>query len=133
LADILANQAALVAALQAGTDLTCYVGSRDSVEVPCLVVPLPEVEYDADFGADTHLLYAVRYLVGRADETVAQERIADAMSTDGATSIPAAVNADPTLDGTCDFATVTRAGRIGVYTYGEITYLGAEFTVDATT
>jgi len=127
LADILAVRSGLADAIRTGTGVRTYAGNRDQVETPCYVVPLPEVEYHTEFGNGIRCTFGVRYLVARADEVVAEERLAEAMSP---STLLAAAEADQTLDGTAETVAVTNASRMGVYAYGDIDYLGVEFTID---
>lgn len=132
MADILALRDALADAARTGTGVRCYKGNRDQVEPPCFVVGLPQrIEYDMAFarGADVHT-FGVRFVVGRTDEVVAEERLAAALDGEGDSSLKAALESDQSLGGVADTVTVTAAGQLGVYAYGEVDYLGVEFTVD---
>lgn len=133
MADILAIRDGLADAAKAGTGLRAYKGNRDQVETPCVVVPLPDVEYHTEFGGGIRCTFAVRFLVGRADEVVGEERLAAAMNPDGADSLAAALESDPTLGGVCETVAAVSASRLGVYAYGETDYLGVELTVDVLT
>ncbi len=131
MADSLAIRDAIADAL-ATTGLHAYKGYRDQVDTPCAVVGIPtEVSYDDTFNPeDSTPVFKVRVLVGRHDEQVSEERLADYLKP---SELKAAIEADPTLDGTADTVQVTSATGIGLYTYGEINYLGAELNITVTT
>lgn len=133
MADVLAAMTALASMLDADdVKVRGYVGNQDDPTVPCWIVKVPDVDYLETFGGDVKLTFSVRYLVERTNAQAAQEDVAAVMATGAASgTLNAVIEADGTLDGTVDWATVLRARNFGSYTYGEITYLGCEFDVEA--
>jgi hypothetical protein len=107
---------------------------RDLVAVPpggLAVVGLPTgVEYDATFarGADTYT-FVVRVLTGRQSERTAEVLLGQLVSGAGAKSAKAALEGYESL-GIGGTARMTSAGSFGSYVYGEIEFLGVEFTIE---
>lgn len=104
----------------------------DTVPIPCAIIGLPTaVEFDEVMarGADLYT-FTVRVLVARASERAAQRALFDYTSGTGTKSIKTAIESDSTLGGAADTVQVTSAGNLGVYGYGDVDYLGAEFTVE---
>lgn len=108
---------------------------RDVVSVPLgglAVVGLPtSVEYDFTFQrrADTYT-FTVRVLSGRQSERAAETLLAEFISGTGTNSIKAAFNANETLGGVAETMRVVSAAQLGSYVYGEVEYLGVEFTIE---
>lgn len=93
---------------------------------PMAHVVLGDLRYDeAMQGSADRYEFIVRVLVGRSDDRSAVDALDPYLS-----SVPAAVNADPTLGGACDSARVTEARNFGVYVVAETNLLGIEFVVD---
>lgn len=108
---------------------------RDVVSVPAgglAVVGMPTaVEYDATFarGADTYT-FTIRVLSGRQSERAAETRLAEFISGTGTSSVKAAFQNNDTLGGAAQTARIASAGQLGSYAYGEVEYLGVEFTLE---
>lgn len=104
----------------------------DTVPIPCAIIgPPASVTYDEVMarGADVYT-FTVRVLVARASERAAQRALFGYTSGTGNNSIKTAIESDRTLGGAADTVRVTSAGNLGVYAYGDVDYLGAEFTVE---
>lgn len=104
----------------------------DTAPVPvALIGPPSSISYDEVMarGADLYT-FSVRVLVARASERSAQVSLFDYLSGTGTKSVKAAFEADKTLDGSADTCRVTAATGIGIYSYGEVDYLGSDFTVE---
>ena len=52
------------------------------------------------------------------------------VSGTGARSVKAAFEGNEDLDGAADTSRVTSASALGSYVYGEVEYLGVEFTIE---
>lgn len=108
---------------------------RDLVSVPAgglAVVGMPtSVEYDFTFQrrADTYT-FTVRVLSGRQSERAAELLLAQFISGTGTNSVKTAFNADETLGGVAETVRVASAAQLGSYVYGEVEYLGVEFTIE---
>jgi hypothetical protein len=132
MADISAIASGLAAALAVIPKLRTQPEILDTVPVPCAVIgPPTSIEYDEAMarGADVYT-FTIRVLVARASERSAQRALSGYASGSGATSIKAAVEADPTLGGAAQTVRVASANGIGVYAYGDVDYLGLEFTTE---
>ncbi len=72
----------------------------------------------------------VYIIVGTVSDRSAQAKLDGFLSPTGEASIPAAVNADPTLGGVVEYAVCTTAQRYGEIVYAGVSYLGCEILVD---
>jgi hypothetical protein len=112
--------------------LRCHASIQDQVAVPAAVVGPPElINWDMTFrrSSDRYTI-PVRVYASRASERAGQDLLDGFLAGDGASSIKAAIEADPTLGGACDSCRVTQARGYGVYQIGGVDYLGVEFVVD---
>ena len=82
----------------------------------------------SNFSHDLSL--TVTLFVQRGQNRSTDEQLSGFISVSGDQSIYAAVDADSTLGGVVDDARVTLARNWGVYTWGEISYLGVVFDVE---
>jgi hypothetical protein len=119
----------------AGIDgLSRYPRPPSSVEVPAVVVSLPAGElgdYSPVMGQDCmDLTLVVNVFVQWGDDEAAWTELQPFVDRAGASSLFAAVNADPTLGGVVDSALPFNPTNFGPYTYGAVQYLGAEMTVE---
>jgi hypothetical protein len=125
---------ALAAALETIAGLRVFSYMPDSLAPPAAIVQLPEsIDYDLTFGrgADTYNL-RVLLLVGKVSDRASTANLAQYLNAAGATSIKAAVEADPTLGGLVDDANLKRASGIGTYTVAGTEYVGALLDVEVT-
>jgi hypothetical protein len=132
MADISTIASGLAAALATIPKLRTQAEILDTVPVPCAIVgPPSSIEYDEVMarGADVYT-FTVRVLVARASERSAQRALSGYASGSGAQSVKAALESDPTLGGVADTVRVMSANGIGVYAYGDVDYLGLEFTTE---
>ena len=132
----MADIAAIVSGI--ATNLATIQGLRvqeqvlDTAPVPvALIGPPSTVAYDEVMarGADNYT-FSVRVLVARADARSGQVTLGEYLSGSGARSVKAAIESDPTLGGAADTCRVTSATGIGIYPYGDIDYLGADFSLE---
>lgn len=72
----------------------------------------------------------VTVFVQRGQDRSADELLSEFISDSGDMSVYAAVDADSTLGGVVDDARVVQAQDWGVFTYGELSYLGVVFLVE---
>lgn len=124
--DGLATRLATISGLEA------FDTAPGQVNPPAAVVGGPErIEYDLTYGrgADTYLISVMVY-ASRADQSSGQELLDGYLAGAGATSIKAAIEADPTLGGAADTARVTMARNYGGYDLADIKYLGVELLVE---
>lgn len=104
----------------------------DDVYPPAAIVGFPTtVRYDfAMRTAVSRYSFPVRVIAGRTTERESQDRIDDLCSPDGASSIRAAVDADPTLGGVAHSSRVVEARDFGVYEVAGVSYIGGEFEIE---
>lgn len=135
--------AATIAAIMTGieTRLETITGLRakntapDTIEVPSgggyAFVGLPErVEYHRTMGnGRIEPQFTVTIFVTATPSRVGQTLLAGYMDPASATSVRAAVEGDKTLGGAVDDCVVMAARVIGRVNVGDVTYLGAEFTL----
>ena len=102
----------------------------DNPAPPVAVIVPVNVEYDTSFGRGTDTYtFSVLLIVGRMSERSAQTTLDAYINPTGATSIKAAVNADPTLGGACQSARVTNMVNYGSLIVGDTEYLSADFQI----
>jgi hypothetical protein len=118
------------------TNLATISGLRTTATVPdnpnppiAIVIP-QSVSYDTTFGRgmDTYEFTAL-VIVGRVDERTAQNRLDGYCASSGSSSIKAAIESDKSLGGACFDLRVTEMRNYTSLTYGDVTYLGAEFVI----
>ena len=104
----------------------------DDVYVPAAIVGFPTtVAYDFSFrSAVARYTFPVRVIAGRTTERESQDRIDGLCSPDGASSVRAAVDADPTLGGVANSTRVVSARDFGVYDVAGVSYIGGEFEIE---
>jgi hypothetical protein len=135
--------ASTIAAIMTGieTRLETITGLRakdtapDTVDVPAgggyAFVGLPErVDYHRTMGnGRIDPVFTITVFVSASPTRIAQALLAGYMNPAGPTSIRAAVEVDKTLGGAVEDCAVMAARTIGRVDAGDLTYLGAEFTL----
>lgn len=104
----------------------------DTAPVPVtLIGPPNSVSYDETMARGSDLYtFSLRVLVARASERAAQKSLFDFLSGTGSKSVKAAFEGDATLGGSAQTCRITAATGIGIYSYGDIDYVGSEFTLE---
>jgi hypothetical protein len=104
----------------------------DDVYPPAAIVGFPtSVRYDfAMRTAVSRYLFPVRIIAGRTMEAESQDKIDDLVSPNGALSIRAAIDGDPTLGGVAHSTRVVEARDFGVYEVAGVSYIGGEFEIE---
>jgi hypothetical protein len=112
--------------------LATYDTMPDDVYPPAAIVGVPNrIGYDVAFrNAVANFQIPIRILAGRVVEAEAQDRLDGYISADGASSIRAAIDADPTLNNAAHTTRVIEARGYGVYTVADVPYLGVELLVE---
>ena len=118
--------------LAAVTGIYTHDTIPDDVYPPAAIVGFPTaVRYDfAMRTAVSRYTFPVRVIAGRTTERESQDKIDDLCSPDGALSIRAAVDADPTLGGVAHSSRVVEAREFGVYEVAGVSYIGGEFEIE---
>jgi len=103
----------------------------EQLNPPAAVTAVVTVEYDDDFDDNYTVEFGVLVIVTRADARSAQIRLYDYLEAAGERSVRAAIDADPTLDGSCATCQVVTGGSEQIVTVGGQDYLAVEFVVRA--
>lgn len=114
--------------LQTITGLRAFDVIPDSAPVPCAFVGGPlSLTYEVAFRS-TKCRYEIpiRILATRASERAGQEKLDAYLAASGSESIHAAIEGDTTLGGACDFCHAVRVENYGMFTVGDVQYIGAD-------
>jgi hypothetical protein len=101
----------LATALDTITGLRCFDYVPDGIPTPAAIVEPLEITYH-EANISTGLQYYRAYvliIVGRMSDRSSQDRIDAYLANTGASSVPAAIEADRTLGGACSSLIVTEA------------------------
>ena len=104
--------------------------SPGSITVPAAVVRRRTTTYGVTMDGADDTTYGVTVFVSFANTDVGTAALDDYLAPDGASSIPAAIDDDPTLGGVVDFAHVASAEGETVRNYAGIDYLSAELVIE---
>jgi hypothetical protein len=129
--DVNAVRVALAAALADVPNLRAYSFVAPKIEPPAALVAVGSGFYDDDFDASMTARFGVMVLVARADDRSGQKSLDAYISSTGAQSIKAAVEADITLGGEVSSAKVVGWNDPQEYEIAGVSYLGVEFDVEA--
>lgn len=122
---------ALRTALRAVQGLRVVEYIPDSLNPPMATVGADQVIFHGAFGGGNPVYnFTVGVVVARASDRIAQKRLDDFMSYDGAMSIRAAIEADTSLCGTVQTCQVVSAGNITSLNVNDVIYLSVEFSVE---
>jgi hypothetical protein len=132
--DLAAIRAALAAAAAAVTTTPALTGfgyRPDSIPEPAFVVAGYQIAFDvaAARGAD-QVTFTCLLLVSRADDLSGQAQLDALMAGAGAGSLKAAIEADGTLGGLCDWLQVAAIDTSDLVDYAGTQYYGARITVE---
>ena len=120
---------ALAAAVDNISGLRTYAYPPDQVSPPAAVVGLPESPFDISMGGANEWAIPVFVIVGKVTDRTTRAALCSYVTPTGATSVKAAIEADPTLGGACDSVAVTRA-EFSTITVAGTEYLAAELTAN---
>lgn len=103
----------------------------DAVTVPLAFVGVPPIPaYRTTFGRGRFgIAPTVTVLVSRASDIIGQHKLAGYADVEGATSIPAAVEGDRTLNGLVEECYVESFEALGEEQANQIGYFGGSFTL----
>jgi hypothetical protein len=122
--------AALKTALSDIPGLRVFDYQPDQLNPPVAIVNLNQLTFHRAFGGgDAVHQYLITVVVNRPSERSGQASLDGYMSYDSASSVRAAIEADKTLGGVVDDATVERAENVQYVLLGDTTYLTADFVV----
>lgn len=108
----------------------------DKAHPPHAIILLGETAYHRTYGNSPYeadLIFRIIVLLGNQDSPSAANRMIDYIEASGSSSIVAAVEADPTLNSTCDGSVVTHNFGLGITNWAGIQYLSTEFEITIAT
>jgi len=99
--------------------------------VPAAIIwPQPrQVEAMAALGGARNYMIQIVLLGSYTEDTSSQALIDSYLATSGPMSISAAIDANPTLNGACDYANLDSVTRYGLTTWSGQDYLGSTFMI----
>lgn len=112
--------------------VTVYPRLPGQINVPAAVIA-PGTGAFLTYGTSVtsnDLTLDVTVFVQRGQDRSTTDRLDAFIAESGDLSINGAVEADPTLGGVVDSAQVLQAKDWGVWTFGEVSYLGVVFTIE---
>ena len=108
------------------TGLRAISNRFGQVNPPCAVV-VPEtgrlIDYAQTFDGETNYYLRAILLVSEGDSASGQDLLDGYLSPEGAQSVNAAVQADPTLGGAVSYAAVVQATGYGVMNFNGVDFL----------
>lgn len=115
----------------ATTGLRAFPNAPGQVVPPAVVVILnrPAITYGVTMDGEVNINLLAIVLLSAANDSSGQIALNATVSSSGTKSINAAVQADPSLGGTCEFALVTQVATYGIVEYAGQNYIGATFVV----
>lgn len=133
MADYDAIRQGLATAITAGTGLRAFADVPGAVSPPCCVIlpGRPAITYGVTLGGEVNLNLMAMVLLSAASDTYSQQALDEYLSTSGDKSVNAAVEDDPTLGGTCEYAVTTGVQQYGLIDYAGQQYMGATFMIQA--
>jgi hypothetical protein len=114
--------------------ITCNPEVPTAVEVPAVVLEMDDQEWDLNMGhgADGFTVIAVALVEYQAADNAQRAlwRFLSRKPTAGIARLKTALEADQTLGGLVSYAIMSRVRSIGIVTYGNVDYLGAEIVIE---
>lgn len=102
----------------------------EQINPPIAVIQIQSVTYHRAMGGGlSEWSYVVSVVAGRMGDRTAQRTLDSWMSYDGAYSVRAAIEADPTLGGVCSTLKVQDMIAVRPVSLGDAAYLSCEFNV----
>jgi hypothetical protein len=123
----------LATLLHTRTGLRAHADAPGAISPPCVVVipGRPAISYGETMDGEVNLNLLAIVLLSAANETYGQQHLDSYLASHGSKSINAAVNSDPTLGGTCEFAVTVGCQQYGLVDYAGQQYIGATFLLQA--
>lgn len=111
--------------------LRTFAYSPSTLEPPAAVVGQGEITYDATFAGSMTASFGVLVVVSRSDDRNGNSRLNDYLTPTGSGSIKAAIESDPTLNGSVGYVVVNGAAAPSEVEMAGTSYLAVEFEVEA--
>lgn len=138
MADMTAIRNAIASAITTRTGLRADGQARDLINPPCAVVlpGQPYITYAATMDGALDFRFTVLVIMSDAAPVEQTQRALDTYlgvgsGTTTATSVPNAIEADPTLGGLLHILQVNTVGRYGRIEYAGVSYFGASLNLVA--
>ena len=126
-------RAALAARITSGTGLRATANRFGQASPPCAVI-VPQtgrvITYSTTLDGETDYYLRALLLVSYGDSADGQDLLDAYLSPQGAQSVYAAVQADPTLGGVVSYAAVIEATGYGVMNFNGIDYLACSLILN---
>ena len=115
----------------ATTGVKAFPNAPGQVVPPAVVVipNRPAILYSETLDGEVTLNFLAIVLLSAANDNTGQVALNATLSSSGAASVNAAVNADPMLAGTVEFAGVLQVSTYGLIEYAGQQYMGATFVI----
>jgi hypothetical protein len=100
--------------------------------VPPAVVVIPDrpaILYGQTMDGEVNLNFLAIVVLSAANDTTGQLNLNNFVASSGAQSVNAAIQGDPSLAGTVEFAIVLQVGTYGLIEYAGQQYIGASFLI----
>jgi len=120
----------IAARLATISGLHVYPKPPGVIVAPAAVVTRRQTRFDVTFDDADDSSFAVAMFVQFANTDVAHDQMDGYVSPAGASSVVAAIHADPTLGGVVDFVRVTSAEGERLVDYAGTPYLSVEFIIE---
>lgn len=130
MADVTAIAAGLATRI-ATTGISAFGYAPASVVPPVgIVIPnRPAILYGQTFDGEVQVNLLAIVIVSAANDTTGQTTLNAVIASSGPKSVNAAVQGDPSLGGTCEFAVVLQVSQYGLIEYSGQQYMGATFLI----
>jgi hypothetical protein len=114
--------------------LECQAEVGGQVDVPAVVLELDDQTWDLNMGSGADSLGIVAVVLVQYQEAEGAQRalwsFLSRKEGSGFLRLKAALEADQTLGGLVSYAIMTTVRNIGIITYGNVDYLGAEMIIE---
>ncbi len=110
--------------------LNVYRKAPGNITVPAAIIRRRQTQYDVTLDGADDTTYGITVFASFANVEVAHETLDAYLDPAGASSVVAAVHAEPTLGGVVDFTRVASAEGERVTNYAGVDYLSVEFVVE---
>lgn len=103
-----------------------------NITPPCAIIYPQSAEYLQRMGGSTVTTWAIDVviIVARNDEEGAQDALDAYLSSSGASSVIAAIQADDTLSDSVAWAKPVTISRYGEFVYNGVSYIGAQIDLE---
>lgn len=130
MADVTAMAAGLAARI-ATTGISAFGTAPGQVVPPAaIVIPnRPAILFGQTFDGEVTVNLLAIVVLSAANDNTGQVALNAVIASSGPKSVAAAVQADPSLGGTCEFAVVMQVSQYGLIEYAGQQYMGATFLV----